>query len=48
MRKEAVFINIGRGKTVNEDDMIEALKNNVIAGAALDVFTTEPLPKDSK
>jgi phosphoglycerate dehydrogenase-like enzyme len=44
MKKSAILINIGRGSIVNESDLIDALKNNVIAGAALDVFETEPLP----
>ena len=48
MKKTAVFINIGRGSTVNEDDLYDALLNEKIAGAALDVFQKEPLPQDSK
>ena len=48
MNKDAVFINVGRGNAVNEDDIIEALENNVIRGAVLDVTKTEPLNKDSK
>ncbi len=47
MKNTAYFINIGRGKTVLEDDLISALKNKQIAGAGLDVFETEPLPKSS-
>ncbi len=47
MKKSAYFINIGRGKVVNEKDLIRALKENVIAGAALDVFEEEPLPESS-
>lgn len=47
MKETAFFINIGRGKTVDESALIEALQNRVIAGAGLDVFETEPLPKDS-
>jgi phosphoglycerate dehydrogenase-like enzyme len=41
------FINIGRGDTVVEEDLIEALKSGLIAGAGLDVFETEPLPGTS-
>lgn len=47
MKPSAVFINIGRGNTQNEDDIVYALKNNVIRGAALDVFQVEPLPPTS-
>jgi phosphoglycerate dehydrogenase-like enzyme len=42
----ALFINVGRGSTVDESALIEALKQNKIAGAVLDVFEKEPLPKD--
>lgn len=42
------FINIGRGTSVVETDMIRALKEGIIAGAGLDVFETEPLSKDSE
>ena len=48
MKKTSYFINLGRGESVVENDLIEALKKNVIAGAALDVFTNEPLLKKSK
>ena len=47
MKKSGVFMNIGRGPTVHEDDLIAALKDNVIAGAVLDVYTVEPLPATS-
>lgn len=43
----AVFINIGRGALVVEDDLVDALKSGHLAGAGLDVFATEPLPVDS-
>lgn len=36
------LINVSRGDTVNEDDLIFALKNNIIAGAGLDVYKNEP------
>ncbi len=44
MRPEAVFINIGRGGTVDEEALIDALRDRRIRGAALDVFEMEPLP----
>jgi phosphoglycerate dehydrogenase-like enzyme len=43
MKKSSVFMNIGRGPTVNEDDLIKALKDGMIGGAVLDVFKKEPL-----
>ena len=48
MKKDAVFINIGRGSAVVEKDLIEALNNEVIRGAVLDVCQHEPLDKDDK
>lgn len=47
MKPTAVIINIGRGPIINEADLIETLKNKTIAGAALDVTETEPLPHNS-
>jgi phosphoglycerate dehydrogenase-like enzyme len=44
MKPDAVFINIGRGGTVDEEALVEALQHHRIRGAALDVFDTEPLP----
>ena len=44
----AFIVNVGRGSAVDEDALAESLENGKISGAALDVFTTEPLPKDSK
>jgi len=46
MKPTAYFINIGRGETVDEDALIHALENGVIAGAGLDVFCEEPLPEE--
>lgn len=46
MRPDGYFINIGRGATVELDDLCAALEANEIAGAALDVYQTEPLPPD--
>ena len=48
MKETSFFINVGRGKTVIEDDLISALKSNKIAGAGLDVFEKEPLSKNSE
>lgn len=45
MKKNAIFINIGRGSTVSSDDLSFALKNNFISGAGIDVTHIEPLPK---
>jgi D-3-phosphoglycerate dehydrogenase len=42
MKKTALLINTSRGGIVNEPDLVEALKNGVIAGAGLDVFCNEP------
>lgn len=42
MKKSAIVINNARGGIVNEQDLIEALDNDVIAGAGLDVFCEEP------
>ncbi|KAK7199519.1 d-isomer specific 2-hydroxyacid dehydrogenase- protein [Novymonas esmeraldas] len=47
MKPSAVFINIGRGASQCEVDLIDALDKNIIRGAALDVFEVEPLPKES-
>ncbi len=47
MRKTAYFINVARGEIVKEEEMIKALNQDLIAGAALDVFGKEPLPKGS-
>ena len=42
----ALFINVGRGQAVDESALAEALTQNIIAGAVLDVFEQEPLPKE--
>ncbi|KAL7473828.1 hypothetical protein ACHAXS_014467 [Conticribra weissflogii] len=46
-KPSAVVINVGRGPIIDEDALIEALQNGTIKGAALDVMTVEPLPKES-
>ncbi|ANO51377.1 hypothetical protein BA177_09350 [Woeseia oceani] len=43
----ACFINVGRSNVVNDDALMQSLRENKLAGAVLDVFDTEPLPKDS-
>ena len=45
MKKDAVLINVGRGRTVDERALIKALSENRIRGAGLDVFDEEPLPQ---
>lgn len=47
MNPLARFLNVGRGSTVDEAALIEALQTGKIAGAGLDVFEEEPLPQDS-
>ena len=47
MKPSAYYISAGRGQTVDEAALIEALRERRIAGAAFDVFQAEPLPPDS-
>lgn len=48
VKDNAVFINLGRGPVIDEDALIKALKNGKLKGAALDVFTEEPLPQSNE
>ena len=47
MKKSAFIVNMGRGGIVNEAALAKAIDEGIIAGAALDVFVTEPLPQDN-
>jgi D-2-hydroxyacid dehydrogenase (NADP+) len=47
MKPSAFIINIARGAIIDESALIQALQSSKIAGAGLDVFSTEPLDKDS-
>ncbi|MEJ2725452.1 MAG: NAD(P)-dependent oxidoreductase, partial [Deltaproteobacteria bacterium] len=47
MKSSAVLINTARGPVIEERALIEALRQEKVAGAALDVFEVEPLPEDS-
>ena len=47
MKKTAILINTARGRVINEGDLVRALNDKLIAGAGLDVFETEPLPRSS-
>lgn len=46
MKPSAWLLNFGRGATIKDDDLINAVSAGTIAGAVLDVFRQEPLPKD--
>ena len=45
MKKHSIIVNTSRGPIIKEQDLIDALNNETIGGAALDVFDKEPLPK---
>lgn len=46
MKKSAYLLNFGRGGLIADDDLVAAVKSKTIAGAVLDVYRTEPLPKE--
>ncbi|MBO7269228.1 MAG: hydroxyacid dehydrogenase, partial [Bacteroidales bacterium] len=47
MKPSAYIINLGRGGIINEAELVQALNDNLMAGAGVDVFSKEPLPLDS-
>lgn len=47
MKPGALFVNVGRGPVVREEDLVDALRGTQLGGAALDVFAQEPLPATS-
>lgn len=47
MKETAYFINVGRGASVVEEDLVRALNEDLIAGAGIDVMEVEPLPASS-
>ena len=46
MKKGVRLINCARGGIINEQDLADAVKEGIVAGAAIDVFTSEPMPAD--
>ena len=48
MKKSSFLINTSRGEIIKEDDLVQALKDETIAGVGLDVYANEPLPQDHK
>ena len=46
MKKSAIIVNTARGSIIDMESLYDALKNNQIAGAALDVTEPEPIPKN--
>jgi phosphoglycerate dehydrogenase-like enzyme len=47
MKSSAVLMNVGRGRLINEADLVAALREGRIGGAVLDVFENEPLAQES-
>lgn len=47
MKKDAILINVGRGPIVVDEDLARAIDEEIIGGAALDVFEVEPIPSDN-
>jgi len=48
MKKTCILINTSRGRIVNENDLVNAIQTGEIAGAGIDVFATEPPPRDNR
>lgn len=48
MKRNMILVNMARGAVMNENDLVKALDEGLIAGAGLDVFETEPLPAYSR
>ena len=46
MKKGVRLVNCARGGIINEEDLAQAVKDGIVAGAAIDVFTSEPIPAD--
>ena len=46
MKQGALLINVSRGPVIDDDALIDALRQGHVGGAALDVFATQPLPAD--
>ena len=46
MKQGVRLVNCARGGIINEEDLAQAVKDGIVAGAAIDVFTSEPLPAD--
>lgn len=47
MKPTSLIVNVGRGGIIDEADLAKAIDANLLAGAAVDVFSSEPLPKDN-
>ena len=47
MKRGALLINVARGKLIDDDAVVDALRDGRLGGAALDVFTREPLDPES-
>ena len=48
MKRTSRIINVARGGIINEEDLAKSLNENIIAGAAIDVFESEPISIDNK
>jgi len=46
MKKDAIFINVARGGVADEDALADAIEQKAIGGIGIDVYSTEPFPKD--